>query len=320
MFYSELYGAYYNAVAAFLREMIEYQETDPDGSISEKKIREILGKSVSQYAFLESYGLQELARNFLVEDEKAEKKLFIRNKPTMPLTKLQKQWLNTLSQDPRLKLFSDKLFDYPDVEPLFNREDCYVYDRYQDGDDFEDPGYIERFRTILKAVRTGKTLEIESLNRRGEAFRSIIYPEYLEYSEKDDKFRVVGSGSNGIQVINLGRIQKCSLSTETIESSDPEEENETECYIEFDLKDDNKALDRVLHHFAHYRKRAEKENENYHITIYYDPKDETEIVIRVLSFGPRLTVTGPENFVEKIRLRLIRQRELWRNRNITIER
>ena len=40
----------------------------------------------------------------------------------------------------------------------------------------------------------------------------------------------------------------------------------------------------------------------------YDADDETEILIRVLSFGPMLRVTSPERFIKLIRERLRRQK------------
>lgn len=43
----------------------------------------------------------------------------IKNKPSMPITLLQKQWLKAIGCDPRIKLFGDFDFDYADVEPLF---------------------------------------------------------------------------------------------------------------------------------------------------------------------------------------------------------
>ena len=36
-----------------------------------------------------------------------------------------------------------------------------------------------------------------------------ILPKYLEYSEKDDKFRVAGFGSRLGGTVNLGRIISC---------------------------------------------------------------------------------------------------------------
>ena len=62
-------------------------------------------------------------------------------------------------------------------------------------------------------------------------------------------------------------------------------------------------------HFAHFQKQAEKLDENrYKITITYDKDDETEIVIRILSFGPMVKVTAPQSFVDLIKQRLISQK------------
>ena len=45
----------------------------------------------------------------------------------------------------------------------------------------------------------------------------------------------------------------------------------------------------------------------YQITLHYDKNDETEILIRILSFGAVVRVTAPESFREKIRQRLAMQ-------------
>ena len=64
-------------------------------------------------------------------------------------------------------------------------------------------------------------------------------------------------------------------------------------------------------HFAHFEKKAERvDGSRYRLRIKYDQSDETEMVIRVLSFGPMVRVESPDAFVELIRDRLRRQREL----------
>ena len=56
-------------------------------------------------------------------------------------------------------------------------------------------------------------------------------------------------------------------------------------------------------------KEAEKLDEkHYRISVVYDKDDETEMVIRILSFGPMIKVTAPQHFVELIKQRLIRQK------------
>jgi predicted DNA-binding transcriptional regulator YafY len=65
-----------------------------------------------------------------------------------------------------------------------------------------------------------------------------------------------------------------------------------------------------MNHFAHLEKEVEKTGQDlYRIRLRYYQSDETEIVIRILSFGPVIKVLEPESFVEQIRSRLRRQME-----------
>ena len=52
------------------------------------------------------------------------------------------------------------------------------------------------------------------------------------------------------------------------------------------------------------------DEKQYRILIRYQQDDETEVVIRVLSFGPFVKVTEPESFVELIKSRLKMQKKL----------
>lgn len=47
---------------------------------------------------------------------------------------------------------------------------------------------------------------------------------------------------------------------------------------------------------------------HYKITVNYDKDDETEIVIRILSFGPMIKVVAPAHFENLIKERLIKQK------------
>ena len=59
------------------------------------------------------------------------------------------------------------------------------------------------------------------------------------------------------------------------------------------------------------KKKTEKvSNDRYKITLYYDKDDETELLIRVLAFGPVMKVTEPESFIEQIKQRLRMQNNL----------
>ena len=77
-----------------------------------------------------------------------------------------------------------------------------------------------------------------------------------------------------------------------------------------ELVDERNALERVMLHFSHFEKTAEKLNDkHYRLTICYDQNDETEMIIRVLSFGPLVRVTAPDRFISMIQSRLRRQKQ-----------
>ena len=181
MIFSELYSAYYNTVAAIISRILE-------GERSEKELQKI----VTERAFGES-GLT------ILPSLKTEKWQLVHpdmttslgHKPTMPLTTLQKQWLKAISLDPRVKLFGVEFPGLDDVEPLFTPADYHVYDKYGDGDPFEDEEYIRQFRIILEAIRKDSQIKFEMVNRKGNTMFVRCRPIRLEYSEKDDKFRLI---------------------------------------------------------------------------------------------------------------------------------
>lgn len=78
-----------------------------------------------------------------------------------------------------------------------------------------------------------------------------------------------------------------------------------------ELTDDRNALERVMLHFSHLDRETERIDDNhYKITLYYEREDETELLIRVLSFGPVLKVIFPDDFIKKLCERLEKQKNL----------
>ena len=79
--------------------------------------------------------------------------------------------------------------------------------------------------------------------------------------------------------------------------------------VEFEVYNKRNALERVLLHFAHFEKQAEKmEQGRYKVKVTYDREDETEVLIRILSFGPMIKVIGSDRFVNLIKDRLQKQK------------
>lgn len=299
MLFSELYSTYYNTVAAILKKAVDHP-------LQENEINRI----VEEHAFGESIltipsALREERWQLLKPDGTS----VLTNAPTMPLTTLQKRWLNAIAKDPRIRLFTEEPIYFPEVEPLFLPEDICIFDQYADGDDYEDESYIRNFRMILDAIKQKYPLKFELKNRQGNVIHKVFLPEYLEYSQKDDKFRMIGLGIRLGGTINLGRIIHCETYKEPWNVKPGKRNPARPRKVILELVNERNALERVLLHFAHFEKQAERLDEgHYRITISYDKEDETEIVIRVLSFGPLVKVTAPMHFVDLIKERLIAQK------------
>lgn len=298
MIFSELYSAYYNTVAAIISGIL-------DGEHSEKELQKI----VTDYAFGESVltimPSLKSEKWQLVHSDMTTK---LEHKPTIPLTLLQKRWLKAISLDPRVKLFGVDFPDLEDVEPLFTSADYYIYDQYNDGDPFEDEQYIRNFRIVLDAIRKGTQIKFEMINRKGNMMFVRCRPLRLEYSEKDDKFRVVTAGWRAVSTVNLAKIRSCAydIGYRRVSGREKTVAHDT---ITVKIRDERNAMERFMLHFAHFEKQAEKlDKKHYLVKIKYAHDDESEMVIRILSFGPMIEVLEPEPFrklvIEKLEKQL----------------
>lgn len=298
MIFNEIYSAYYNAVAKIIERMTK-------GNTSEKD----LNKIVCENAFGESVlTILPSLKSEKWQLVKGDLSTPIKHKPKMPLTLIQKQWLKAISLDPRIKLFDVEINGLEMVEPLFTSSDYVIYDKYNDGDPYEDKGYIARFRTILSAIRDSQPVRIKMFNRKGNLISMTVLPIRLEYSEKDDKFRLISTGCRYGGTINLARMVFCEKCFDKDfmprASSSPPQRT-----ITLRILDERNALERCMLHFAHFEKQAERiDKKHYLVHIRYDKDDETEMVIRILGFGPLIEVTEPDGFRNLMIERLKRQK------------
>ncbi len=298
MIFSELYSAYYNTVAAIISGIL-------DGEHSEKELRKIVADCAFGESVLTIFPSLKTEKWQLVHSDMTTS---LEHKPTMPLTTLQKQWLKAISLDPRVKLFGVEFPGLDDVEPHFTPADYHVYDKYGDGDPFEDEEYIRQFRIILEAIRKDSQIKFEMVNRKGNTMFVRCRPVRLEYSEKDDKFRLITAGWRAVSTVNLAKIRSCVPYTGERQAIG---EEKTVIYdtITVKIRDERNAMERFMLHFAHFEKQAEKlDKKHYLVKIKYAHDDEPEMVIRILSFGPMVEVLESESFrklvIEKLRKQL----------------
>lgn len=296
MIFKEWYGAYYQTTAKIISAILA-------GQTDEKDLQNLVRECAFGESALTVLPALKNEKWYLVRRDMSTP---LKYPPTLPLTLIQKRWLKAVSLDSRIRLFDFQIEGLEEIEPLFTSEDYRIYDRYANGDPFDDPDYIERFRTILNAVRSKTPLFLKIGSRGGiRAFGCM--PEKLEYSEKDDKFRLIVSGVRRIQTVNLSKILSCEPYPGTLSSQTAIVPKRT---LVLSVHNERNALERVMLHFAHFEKQTERIGKNdYILRLCYDPNDESELVIRILSFGPMVKVLEPESFLEHIREKLRKQRQ-----------
>ena len=213
-------------------------------------------------------------------------------------------------QDPRVRLFGVTDEGLEDVQPLYPANAVVWYDRYADGDPYTDEGYVARFSVILAALREKRKIRIRFEGRRGFPHTWICILHRLEYSAKDDKFRVLCTTYGRTMTINLSRITYCEL-LDTYDEANVYTPDMRKDIVVLRLKDERNALERVMLHFSHLKKETRRlEDGQYEVRLIYERDDETEILIRVLSFGPVLEVVWPQDFRDQVRERIERQMKL----------
>lgn len=296
-FFNEIYGTYFNVVSSILRQAQEKQLT--------KDSLELL---VREQAFADSCltipkALQDGSWPLLQKNMTTP----LRHAPAMPLTTLQRRWLKSLLTDKRIQLFDVDCIGLEDVEPLFCEEQFVYFDRYSDGDDYADPQYKQHFHLLLQAITEKRRVEISFISGKNESVRKEYLPLQLEYSAKDDKFRLKAVCGSSQQYVNVARIKDCCL-LETANAEICEQKAPERCKLTALLTDERNALERAMLHFSHLEKTTERLDEkHYKLHLTYNKSDAIEMVIRVLSFGPLLQVQEPASFIELLHKRLQKQ-------------
>ena len=300
MLFHEIYGSYYAAVAAILTEAV-------GGGVTDARIREIVrercfGESLLTLPAALANGTWPL----LTKDGETP----LHRAPTVPLTTLEKRWMKALLSDPRIRLFNPPAAGLEDVEPLYDPSDLVYYDRYADGDDYDDPEYVAHFRMVLTAIRDKRRMRIRFISARGLRNSRLCLPYRLEYSAKDDKFRILATSDRNEWTINVSRITSCELLEPYAEETFRPRPMKKETLV-LQLTDERNALERVMLDFSHLEKETERiDDKHYRLTLRYEKEDETELLIRVLAYGPLLRVLSPDGFAAQLRERIEKQRKL----------
>ncbi len=318
--FSEIYSLYYRAVEEVLRQA----QVRP---LSGGEIQKILSDCTFSESALTI--LPKLQSNAWPLIQKMEGGYTTACVPPVenPITNLQKAWLKSILSDPRIHLFFDESEieqirqALSDVTSLYHQDDFYAFDKASDGDAYDSATYQSHFRAVLLAIRKKEPLFVQYEGSKGSRVSGIFWPYKMEYSQKDDKFRAYcyrnSKNRKVLYTLNLARIVLSEpFPYSTTENAMPARINTSSQLrqVVIEITRERNALERCMVHFAHFEKQTEydKDSDKYICTIRYHASDETEVLIRVLSFGPTIRVIAPEEFICEIRDRVKKQSELIR--------
>lgn len=316
--FSEIYSCYYQVTAAILRQAQERAVTAAE-----------MEAIIRRDAFAESvlYLLPHLMDDWgLLRRDGDGWRSTVENLPDPPLSRLQRAWIKALLADPRIGLFLSEeqaaaVSRFVDTaEPLYRQEDFLAYDVRKYGDPYSDSAYRARFQALLQALADGRTVSIAYRSKKGVQREADYLPLRLEYSQLDDKFRlhaacVRGRKAREIRVLNLSRMLDARI-LDAPPPSGPRPDLDARAKrgepAVFEIYPQRNAVERCMLHFAHYDKRTEYDEtaDSYRCTLSYDPNDETELLVELLSFGPVIRVLSPPSLVRQMRERILRQQAL----------
>jgi hypothetical protein len=239
----------------------------------------------------------------------------LKHKPSRSITLAEKRWLKALLADSRLKLFGDFSqleVSLKDVTPLFEQDNFVYFDRYADGDDYTNETYIKNFRLILQALHEKRKVNVvfygNQSNKRNEWYK--MTPIKLEYSSKDDKFRLLCAYENKLSTINLSTIESITITNIPCPDNKSNLLYDREELI-LEVTDNRNTLERIMMHFSHLEKQTERiDDSKYRVKLWYDKQDATEILIRIFSFSVFVKVVSPKSFIDNMKTRLENQRLL----------
>lgn len=324
--FSEIYGAYYRTAAGILeRERVSRREIE--SIISEEAFRDSM-LFIEPKLFPQKDGSD---WHLLIRNEDGSFSRRTRLPPPKIITDIQKSWLRAKLADPKFRLFFDdgtleKLSQrLENVRPLHLPQHFLYPDIFTDGDNYSDENYRSIFRTILASVKSGEILETVYSAGHGKEFCGYILPVKLVYSRKNDKFRIYAnvwksrpcSGKNRhYSIMNIGRIERVSATgmyfdgavsqrkmLKSFRSREP---------VRVFVTTERNAVERFMMEFAAYEKHTVRDMETGCCTVelWYDKFDETELLIRLLSFGPTIRILSPPSFRAQAEKRVKRQYEL----------
>lgn len=321
--YNEIYGTYYYMMQQILNKA-------GDGSITINDINHIVDKhgfAESNLYFTPQVIAQDGSGYNLLSKRQSGYQSILNDNPYVPITYQQKRLIKVMLGDQRVRLFiSEKElkrleFLLMDIPPLYDLNDIVIKETAYDGDPYDDTAYKERFGIVLQAIKKNKMLKIVFNTSRGYRKTVTVAPYKIEYSVRDDKFRLCGVSLHNHHMsryikLNIARmIQIIQLDSHVdVDFEYFISQKYLKEPIVIEVSDLRNGFERIFIGLSNY-KRTSVYNDQTHkclMKIHCMDDDVQELLIVIMSFGPAVKVIGPPEFKEKYQERIRRQMQMFK--------
>lgn len=306
--FSEIYSTYYHITEKILKKQ----------TVTKSEITNIIRQNgfSESILFLEPKLTNENGYGLLKKNETSYHSI-LKKETNIPLTTLEKKWVCAILSDTKSNLFLDtkqkiQLQELLGTEQLYQKQFIHYFDQYSNGDDFENLQYIQNFQNILSAIKKQTLIKISFNTRKSNRVTHYFLPVKMEYSAKNNKFRVYVNRYKKEKFIDKGIINLSQITFTEPTNIKPDRIfmiSDKKKIAEIKILNERNALNRFMMEFAEFEKESiynEDTNECI-VTLKYDEKNETEIIIRLLSFGPVVEAVAPIDFRMKVKLRVDKQ-------------
>ena len=236
-----------------------------------------------------------------------------------PLTTIEISFLKTLLCDSRCKLILGESYNllksglnepkYNEIYPYFNNENYAIFDQYMNGDEpfFEQKNYKENFILLIHAIKEKNPVYFEYME---DAIlkTKVSIPEKIEYSQKENRFKVILNSKN--RPLDIQNIKSCKYTND--ELSPKKKKEILTCRVKVDIPEDKKYIrDRLFREFSSFERDCEKIDESgYTLSFKFEKGDYKEIAYRLLQFGPYVYCSEPNCVRKRIKEKIDLQYKL----------
>lgn len=227
-------------------------------------------------------------------------------KDILPMTYFEARYLKTILEDNHVKWFltaSEIDLLLKRLESLSPRnlnpfpQNCFVYYDEPKREQSMNPCQIQYLQMLmLEIVERHHEVIVQTFD---ETLK--LLPLYLEYSLLHGQFTLVGCQTEKHVKANIMMtdIKAVTVAHSSFEKSYQQElikkfNNQQQCRIKLSFDDKLGIPDRILNELSFLKKTCIKEDDHYVLEIYFDHKDETDLALRILSYGPYINIEEQE--------------------------